>query len=85
MGHIPEQMKQLLLKGIRKITEEGSLDANEINSEISGKRTSLPLDPSENTTSDLLKDSDRKDTVQERKDSFSSPEAEAQSEVCVDP
>ncbi|KAK4276908.1 hypothetical protein QN277_015003 [Acacia crassicarpa] len=83
VGHIPEQMKQLLLKGIRKITEEGSLDANETNSEISGKRTSVLLDPSENTSSDLLKDSDRKDTVQEQKDSFSSPEAEAQSEVLM--
>lgn len=85
VGHIPEQMKQLLLKGIRKITEEGSLDVNETNSETSGKKTSVPLDPSENSSSDLLKDSfDRKDAVQERKDSSSSPEAEA-SEVCLDP
>ncbi|XP_054792696.1 BEACH domain-containing protein B isoform X2 [Prosopis cineraria] len=83
VGHIPEQMKQLLLKGIRKITEEGSLDANEANNEVGGKITTVPFDPSENTSSDFLKDSNRKDTVQERKDSFSSPESEAQSEVLM--
>lgn len=85
VGHIPEQMKQLLLKGIRKITEEGSLDPNETNCELDGKGTPVSPEPSEDTSSDLLKDNDRKDTVQEQNDNFSSPEAEAPSEVCVNP
>lgn len=81
VGHIPEQMKQLLLKGIRKITEEGSSDVSETSSDINGKK----IDPSECSSSEFLKDSfDRKDTVPERKDCSSSSETEA-SEVCLDP
>lgn len=83
VGKIPDQMKQLLLKGIRKITDEGTLDANETNTEISGQKASTPPDHPDCISSDLLKDnSDKKDTVQERKDTSSSPETEA-SEVCV--
>ncbi|TKY74425.1 BEACH domain-containing protein lvsC [Spatholobus suberectus] len=83
VGNIPEQMKQLLLKGIRKITDEGTLDISETNTEISGQKTQIPADHSDCQSSDLLKDvSDRKDTVQERKDTSSSPETEA-SEVLV--
>ena len=83
VGNIPEQMKQLLLKGIRKITDEGTLDGNETNAEISGQKALVVSDNSDSQSSDLLKDSsDRKDTVQERKDISSSSETEA-SEVCV--
>ncbi|XP_061352489.1 BEACH domain-containing protein B, partial [Gastrolobium bilobum] len=83
VGNIPEQMKQLLLKGIRKITDEGTLDINETNTEISGQKTLIPPDPSDCQSSDALKDSsERKDTVQERKDTSSSPETET-SEVLV--
>jgi hypothetical protein len=83
VGNIPEQMKQLLLKGIRKITDEGTFDTNETNSEISGPNTSIPPDNLDGqSSSDLLKDnSDRKDVVHERRDTSSSPETEA-SEVC---
>ncbi|XP_022633032.1 BEACH domain-containing protein B isoform X2 [Vigna radiata var. radiata] len=78
---IPDQMKQLLLKGIRKITDEGTSDTNEANTDISGQKT--PGDHSDCQSSDLPKDvSDRKDIVQERKDTSSSPETEA-SEVLV--
>ncbi|XP_020218624.1 BEACH domain-containing protein B isoform X2 [Cajanus cajan] len=80
VNNIPEQMKQLLLKGIRKITDEGTLDISDANTEISGQKAS---DHSDCQSSDLLKDvCNRKDTVQERKDTSSSPEAEA-SEVLV--
>ncbi|RDY05943.1 BEACH domain-containing protein B, partial [Mucuna pruriens] len=79
VGNIPEQMKQLLLKGIRKITDE---DTSETNTEISGQKTQIPTDHSDCQSSDLLNVSDRKDTVQERKDSSSSPETES-SEVLV--
>jgi len=75
-------MKQLLLKGIRKITDEGTLDINEANTDISGQKTQTPGDHSDCQSSDLPKDvSDRKDIVQERKDTSSSPETET-SEVC---
>lgn len=78
VGNIPEQMKQLLLKGIRKITDEGTFDSNETNTEISGPNTSIPPDHSDSHSSDLLKDnSDRKDVVHERRDTPSSPETEA--------
>lgn len=83
VGNIPEQMKQLLLKGIRKITEEGTFDTNETNTEISGPNTSIPSDHSDCQSSDLLKENnDRKDIiVHERRDTPSPPETEA-SEVC---
>ena len=67
---------------MRKITDEGTLDISETNTEISGQKTQIPIDYSDCQSSDLLKDvSDRKDIVQERKDTSSSPETEA-SEVC---
>ncbi|KAJ1424747.1 WD40/YVTN repeat-like-containing domain superfamily [Sesbania bispinosa] len=83
VGNIPEQMKLLLLKGIRKITDEGTFDTNETNIDISGQKTPITPDLSDCQSSDSLKDSgDRKDAMQERKDTFSSPETEA-SEVLV--
>ncbi|KAJ7958905.1 BEACH domain-containing protein [Quillaja saponaria] len=83
VGHIPEQMKQLFLKGIRRITDEGTSEANENNSEPSGHKTSVPMDTSESQSSDLVKDiSDRKDIVQDRKDNSSSAETES-SEVLM--
>ncbi|KAK7353018.1 hypothetical protein VNO80_18450 [Phaseolus coccineus] len=83
VGNIPDQMKQLLLKGIRKITDEGTLEINEANTDISGQKTQTPGDHSDCQSLDLIKDvSDRKDIVQERKDTSSTPETEA-SEVLV--
>ncbi|XP_057426071.1 BEACH domain-containing protein B isoform X2 [Lotus japonicus] len=83
VGKIPEQMKQLLLKGMRKITDEGIMDANETSNEISGQKTPILPDHSDCQSSDLSKDtSDRKDTMQERKETSSSAETEA-SEVLV--
>lgn len=82
VGNIPEQMKQLLLKGIRKITEEGTFDTNETNTEISGPNTSILPDHSDCQSADLLKDNNnRKDVVHERRDTPCAPETEA-SEVC---
>ncbi|KAI4307513.1 hypothetical protein L6164_030691 [Bauhinia variegata] len=82
VGQIPEQMKQLILKGIRRITDEGSLDASEANIEISGQKVSVPLDPSDSLSSELLKDNDRRDTALEWKDTSSSSETEV-SEVLM--
>ncbi|MED6109928.1 hypothetical protein PIB30_038190 [Stylosanthes scabra] len=78
MANIPEQMKELLLKGIRKITDEGSLDGNETNAEVSGQKTLILPDNSDCQSSDMLKDSsDRKDTGQDRKDISSSSDTES--------
>ncbi|QHN94309.1 BEACH domain-containing protein B [Arachis hypogaea] len=84
MANISEQMKELLLKGIRKITDEGSLDGNETNTEIGGQKTLILSDnPDCQQSSDILKESsDRKDTGQDRKDISSSSDTEA-SEVLV--
>lgn len=53
VGKIPEQMKQLLLKGMRKITDEGIMDANETSNEISGQKTPILPDHSDCQSSDL--------------------------------
>ncbi|OIW14558.1 hypothetical protein TanjilG_14944 [Lupinus angustifolius] len=77
VGKIPDKMKQLMLKGIRKITDEGTLDVNESNTEISEPKAPNPPDHSGCISSDLTKESsDRKDIVQERKETSSSPETE---------
>lgn len=81
-GHMPEQMKQFLLKGVRRITEEGSSEPGENDNELSGQMVSVPEDPSVSQCSEFVKDSSDqkdigKDIGQERKDSSSSsPETE---------
>lgn len=79
VGHIPEQMKQFLLKGVRRITEEVSSEPNEIDVEHSGQKTSISKDPSDSQGPELVKDTS--DWVQDGKDSSSTLETET-SEVC---
>ncbi|GFY85908.1 binding protein [Actinidia rufa] len=68
-GHIPEQMKRFLLKGIRKITEEGSSEPTENDTESSGQKACVPEDISDSKRSEAVKDSiDQKDTFQDRKE-----------------
>lgn len=81
VGHIPEQMKRFLLKGVRKITDEGNSEASENDLEPSGQHVSVSEDPLDTLHTELSKGSpDRKD-IQPDKNDFSSPEAET-SEVC---
>ncbi|KAK9271394.1 hypothetical protein L1049_026984 [Liquidambar formosana] len=83
-GHIPEQMKQFLLKGVRRITDEGSSEPSENDTELSGQQASIPEDPSDSQYSELVKDSsDQKDIVQDRKDSSSSSLETETSEVLI--
>ncbi len=83
VGLIPEQMKRFLLKGVRRITDEGSSELNDNDTEQSGHKASIPKDPSDTQCSELKDSSDQKDVLQDRKDSSSSsPETET-SEVCV--
>ena len=76
VGHIPEQMKRFLLKGVRRITDEVISESNESNAELSEQKTTIPKEPSDNQSPELVKDSS--EWVQERQDSSSSsPETEA--------
>ncbi|KAA8528370.1 hypothetical protein F0562_035725 [Nyssa sinensis] len=97
-GHIPEQMKQFLLKGIHRITDEGSSEPSENDSESSGHNSSVPEDNSDKQYTEVAKDNndqkdiildgkgrnnDQKDVVPDRKDSsFTSTEPET-SEVLM--
>lgn len=83
VGLIPEQMKRFLLKGVRRITDEGSSELNDNDTEQSGHKASIPKDPSDTQCSELKDSSDQKDVLQDRKDSSSSsPETET-SEVLL--
>lgn len=83
-GHIPEQMKRFLLKGVRKITDEASAEPNENEDEVCVQNISAPEDSTEAQRDVIVKDSnDHKDISQDRVDSSaSSPEAEISDEVC---
>ncbi|XP_059637635.1 BEACH domain-containing protein B [Cornus florida] len=71
-GHIPEQMKQFLLKGIRRITDEGSSEPTESDAESSGQKTLVAEDPSDRQCPEVVKDcNDQKDIVPDRRDSSS--------------
>lgn len=80
VGHIPEQMKRFLLKGVWKITDEGSSEPNEIDTELGGPKPTIPKDPSDSQCSELAKDTS--DWMQEKKDSSSSSLETETSEVC---
>ncbi|KAH7524781.1 hypothetical protein FEM48_Zijuj06G0155600 [Ziziphus jujuba var. spinosa] len=70
VGHIPEQMKQFLLKGVRRITDEVSSEPNENDIEFCGQKTSIPTDPLDSQRPELVKDTS--DWGQERNDCSSS-------------
>ncbi|XP_062098924.1 BEACH domain-containing protein B isoform X2 [Humulus lupulus] len=75
-GHLPEQMKQILLKGVRRITDEVILESNESDAELTGQKASIAKDVLDSQFPELVKDSS--DWVEERKDSsLSSLEAES--------
>lgn len=77
VGHIPEQMKQFLLQGVRRITDEGSSELVESGAEPSGQSVVLE-DPSDSHSVEVVKTiSDQMDIVQDRKEfSASSHETE---------
>ena len=83
VGHIPEQMKRFLLKGLRQITDEGSSEPSEVDIEPSGQKASNSEDPPDSQCMEQIKgSSDSKDVVDRKDSSSSSPEVET-SEVCV--
>ncbi|KAK6940249.1 hypothetical protein RJ641_029780 [Dillenia turbinata] len=63
VGNIPEQIKLFLLKGVRRITDEGNSEPTETDTESSLENSSESQDP------ELLKGSiNQSDTVQEKRD-----------------
>nr|XP_011458851.1 PREDICTED: BEACH domain-containing protein lvsC isoform X3 [Fragaria vesca subsp. vesca] len=79
VGHIPEQMKRFLLKGVWKITDEGSSESNETDTELSGQKPSSHKDSSNSQSSEIAKDAS--DWIQDRKDLSSSSHETETSEV----
>lgn len=78
-GQIPEQMKQFLLKGVRRITDEVFSESSEPDTELSKENTLISKESLESQGSELLKDSG--EWVQGRQDSISSSVETDNSEV----
>ncbi|XP_022773061.1 BEACH domain-containing protein B-like isoform X4 [Durio zibethinus] len=82
VGHIPEQMKQFLLKGVHRITDEGSSEPGESDAEPSGQLV-IPEDPSDGHSVEVVKSSsDQMDIIQDKKE-FSSPSLETETSEVV--
>ncbi|XP_075088788.1 BEACH domain-containing protein B isoform X2 [Nicotiana tabacum] len=82
-AHIPEQMKRFLLKGIRKITDEGSSELNESESELSGQKPGSE-DLSDRQYLEVVKESgDLKDIAKEDLDCSSTQMESEDSEVLM--
>lgn len=77
-AHIPQQMKQFLLKGIRRITDESFLESVELDSETSEQKASTNEDLSEVSKDDI----DQKEFHEPKDHSSASIESE-DSEVCL--
>lgn len=71
-AHIPQQMKQFLLKGIRRITDESFLESVEVDTETSEQKASTSEDLSEASKDE----SDQKDFHEQRDHSSTSIESE---------
>ncbi|KAL5705340.1 hypothetical protein ACHQM5_023655 [Ranunculus cassubicifolius] len=82
-SHIPEQMKRLLLKGVRMITDEGILESGN-DMEPVDQKANAPDEPMDNQYSELAKDStDHKKAIQDRKESSSSVSETEVSEILI--
>lgn len=82
-AHIPEQMKRFLLKGIRRITDEGPSELNESESELSGQKPGSE-DLSDRQYLEVVKDSgDLKDIAKEDLDCSSTQMESEDSEVLM--
>ncbi|KAH0695321.1 hypothetical protein KY285_022418 [Solanum tuberosum] len=82
-AHIPEQMKRFLLKGIRRITDEGPSELNESESELSGQKPGSE-DLSDRQYLEVVKESgDLKDIAKEDLDCSSTQMESEDSEVLM--
>lgn len=83
-SNFPERMKRFLLKGIRGITEEGSSEPCEADSEQGGQKTSVHDDSSDNQCSEfVIETSDQKGIIQDGKDPSSRTADTEASEVLL--
>ncbi|KAL9450104.1 hypothetical protein AB3S75_011937 [Citrus x aurantiifolia] len=83
VGHIPEQMKQFLLKGIRRIADEGTSEPSESDTEPTGQTASITEEISDSQLLEHIKTSSDPTDVVERKDSSSSSSEMETSEVIL--
>ncbi|KAI4388687.1 hypothetical protein MLD38_000993 [Melastoma candidum] len=83
VGHIPEQMKQFLLKGVHGITDELSSEVNEDEDEVSVQRNSAPENVAGGRSSDIIDSSDHNDGLQDKMDSSASSAEAEMSEVLI--
>lgn len=82
MGQIPEQMKQFLLKGVHRITDELSSELNEDEDEVSVLRNSAPENVASGQNTDVIDSSDHNDSLQDKVDSSASSAETEMSEAC---
>lgn len=83
-AHIPQQMKQFLLKGIRRITDESFLESVELDAEISEQKASTSEDVLERQNSEAPKEeSEQQRDFHDRKDHSSTTTSSIESEVLM--
>ncbi|XP_052201034.1 BEACH domain-containing protein B isoform X2 [Diospyros lotus] len=83
-GHIPEQMRRFLLKGIRKITEDGPSETTENDAESSGQKSCVSEDISNKKGSEAVKDSSgQNEFYQEKIDPSPTSTEQETSEVLI--
>lgn len=81
-GNVPEQMKCFLLKGVRGITEEGSLENDEDAGDSTPQTESILSYSSESQNQNLKDSSDHLEIVHDRNDILSSNIEVETNEVC---
>ncbi|KAJ4967218.1 hypothetical protein NE237_019067 [Protea cynaroides] len=82
-SHIPEKMKRLILEGLHKITNEGSMEPSENDRVESESKAFAPEDPSDQSLELMKEISEQKDIVQDRKDPSSSTAETEISEILL--
>ncbi|XP_042494689.1 BEACH domain-containing protein B-like isoform X2 [Macadamia integrifolia] len=83
VSHIPEKMKRFILKGLRRITDEGSMETRENDIEMSESKAFNTEETSEQCPELAIECQDQKDIVQDRKDTSSSTTETEISEVLL--
>ncbi|KAJ4963542.1 hypothetical protein NE237_023481 [Protea cynaroides] len=82
-SQISEKMKRLILKGMRRITDEGSMRTNEDDTELNELKAFAPEDPSDQCPELAKECPEQKDIVQDRKDTSSSTAEPEISEILL--
>ncbi|XP_043712024.1 BEACH domain-containing protein B-like isoform X2 [Telopea speciosissima] len=83
VSHIPEKMKRLILKGLRRITDEGSMETSENDTELNETKIFVTEETADRCPELAKEGQDQKDIVQDRKDTSSSTAETEISEVLL--